>query len=402
MITMRVGAVILLAAFATAQNTSPSKTAKSNIAEPELPVIDYSGGGAIVGSVQVVTKRSTIYDTWRANRKAIGQLSEDETVHEFGSVCITRKPDRFLVRKANPDFTLKSGDVILQYQHWGVGKADIWANGGWHRDFDWGEVDENGKLFYTEKEGTLWPVLKKWDLTLLEPGIREWWARVGREDGTAGWVLVQGNLRFEHMNLLFSASPDEKVGSKMPLAAADIAAPRLPVIDYSTCPGDGRIVPDWKIERDDRMYSSFQDDRTVVGTLKAGEKVTVLRGANLVREPDRAVIKYIGPYDDSSLLKVGQLALGYGVEPNQDVVFWSNGLWFAEWIEAVAEKGHCGFRLGFDAGGCSIDIVKDGISEWWLQVRTSSGLTGWALAEKINGDKRRDGNFSALCHYGED
>jgi hypothetical protein len=283
MITIRVGTVLLLAALASAQNTSASKVAGSNIAEPELPVIDYSGDVAIAGSTRIVTKRSTIYDTWRENRKAIGQLSDDERVHEFGSLCITRKPDRFLVRKANPDFALKTGDMILQYQHWGEGKTDIWANGGWHRDFDW-------------------PVLKTWDLTLVEPGVREWWVRVSREDGTTGWVLVQGNLKLGYLDSLFSASPDQKVGSKIPLTTADIPAPKLPMIDYSACPGDGRIVSDWIIERDDRMYSSFQDGRTVVATLKAGEKVTVLGGANLVREPDRAVIKYIAPYDDPSLL----------------------------------------------------------------------------------------------------
>jgi hypothetical protein len=71
------------------------------------------------------------------------------------------------------------------------------------------------------------------------------------------------------------------------------------------------------------------------------------------------------------------------------------------WIEAVAEKGRCGFGV-FGQGGCSIDIVKDGVSEWWVQVRTSSGVTGWVLAEKFNGDKRSYGNFSNLCHYGED
>jgi hypothetical protein len=386
--------VLLLTALADAQNPSASKATESNVPEPELPVVEYSGIGGLDGMAQVVTKRSTIYDTWRENRKAIGQLSEGEKVNEFGGVCVTRKPDRLRVNKVDPDFTLKAGDVILQYAHWGAAKADIWASGGWHRYFDWGETDHGTKeIFYAEKDGTLLPVLQKWDLTVIEPGIREWWLRVSREDGTSGWVLVQGNLKYGYMNLLFSASLDETAGSKMSLAGADVRVPKLPVIDYSTCPGDGRIVPDWKIERDDRVYSSFQDGRTAVGALKAGEKVTVLRGANVVREPDQAVIKYIGPSDDPSLLKVGAVALGYGVEPNQYVIFWSNGVWFVEDIEMVAEKGACGFALGFAAGGCTMDIVKDGTSEWWVQVKTNGGLTGWVHGEK---------NFSDLCHYGED
>lgn len=73
-----------------------------------------------------------------------------------------------------------------------------------------------------------------------------------------------------------------------------------------------------------------------------------------------------------------------------------------EWIEMVAEKGQCGFTLGFGPGGCSIDIVKDGVSEWWVGVETSTGLTGWVLAAKFNAGKSWYGNFSDLCHYGED
>jgi hypothetical protein len=83
-------------------------------------------------------------------------------------------------------------------------------------------------------------------------------------------------------------------------------------------------------------------------------------------------------------------------------VFWSKGRWFAEWEEAVAVKSHCGFRSGFSQGGCEIDIIKNGASKWWVQVKTKSGVTGWVLAEKLNGDKPWYGNFSDLCHYGED
>lgn len=398
MIAPRIFLPLLLAALATAQNSS-SKSEEANPAEPELPVISYSGGGASEGVMQIVTKPSTLYDSWRGNRKAVGELSENEGVHEYATICITRKPDRFLVKKANPDFTFKARDVILQYAHWGHGAADIWANGGWHRDFDWGETSANQDIFYTEKEGTLWPFLKTWDLTLLEPGKREWWVRVVKQDGTAGWLLVQKNLKFWYMDLLFSSAPDE-TGSKSPVLA-DIPTPKLPLIDFSTCPGDGRIVPDWKIDKDDRMYSSFQNDRALVGQLKAGETVTVLRGANIVREPSRAVIKYVGRHDDPSAQKVGDTALAYGVEPDQAVVFWANGMWFTEDIESVAEKGQCGFTAGFGPGGCTIDIVKDGIGEWWVQVKTAAGLTGWVLAEKT-GDQHWDGNFSQLCHYGED
>jgi hypothetical protein len=180
--------------------------------------------------------------------------------------------------------------------------------------------------------------------------------------------------------------------------------PKLPVINYEACPGKGKTVLNVKISQDDQIHRLWQGNGKSIGKLKAGEEVTVLGGLNVILEPDRAVIKYVGPGAPSAL-KVGDVALGYGIEPDDtggDIVFWSKGTWFAEWEEAVAEKSHCGFTSGFGQGGCEIDIIKDGVSEWWVQVKTSSGVTGWVLAEKFNGDKHWYGNFSDLCHYGED
>jgi hypothetical protein len=177
--------------------------------------------------------------------------------------------------------------------------------------------------------------------------------------------------------------------------------PELPVVDHYACPGRGNTVSNVKIDQDDRIYPSWQENGKAIGTLKAGDKVTVLGGANVIREPDTAVIKYVDPHA-SPLLKVGDVALGYGLDADENFVFWAKGVWFAEFIETVANKGQCGFRGGFGEGGCTIDIIKDGVSEWWVQVKTSSGLTGWVLAEKFNRGKRWYGNFSDLCHYGED
>ena len=185
------------------------------------------------------------------------------------------------------------------------------------------------------------------------------------------------------------------------IGQSNIAKPELPVVDDYACPGKRNTVPNVKIDHDDRIYSSWQSNSKFVGKLYAGDKVTVLGGANVIREPDTAVIKYVGP-NDSPSLKVGAVALGYGVDADENFVFWANGVWFGEWIETIAEKGQCGFRGGFGLGGCTIDITQDGESEWWVQVKTSSGLTGWVVAAKFNGGKRWYGNFSDLCHYGED
>ena len=194
-------------------------------------------------------------------------------------------------------------------------------------------------------------------------------------------------------------------GQKQPtnpkIGKSNTPEPTLPVVDDYACPGKGNTVPNVMISQRDRIYSSWQDDRKLIGTLKAGDKVTVLGGANIIREPDTAIIKYVGP-DDSPLLKVGDVAHGYGLDADENIVFWAKGVWFAGDIETVAEKGQCGFTSGFGQGGCTIDIVEDGVSDWWVQIKTSGGVTGWVLAAKFTRGKRWSGNFGDLCHYGED
>jgi hypothetical protein len=205
--------------------------------------------------------------------------------------------------------------------------------------------------------------------------------------------------------LLLTSFVSAQEGSSPKIGHSNTPKPKLPVVDYYACPGTGKdpgkgeTVPNVKVSQDDRMYPSWRGNAAPVGTLKAGEEVTVLNGVNVTREPDRAVIKYANPL---SPLKVGDAALGYGIESDGNLVFWAKGIWFEVDIEAVAEKGQCGFTAGFGPGGCTIDIVKEGVSEWWVQVKTSTGLRGWVVAEKQNGDKRWYGNFADLCHYGED
>jgi hypothetical protein len=180
--------------------------------------------------------------------------------------------------------------------------------------------------------------------------------------------------------------------------------PKLPVVDDNACPGKGRTTS-VKVSQDYHVYSSWKSDGKSIGTLKAGEEVTALGGVNLIREPDIAVIKYDDGYRS---LKVGDAALSYGIEVlevdrvngvwDAGVVFWSNGVWFLEDPERVAEQGVCG--LG--DSGCSVDIIKYGVSEWWVQVKTNSGLTGWVLAEKFNHDKDWSSDFVRMCHFYED
>ena len=60
-----------------------------------------------------------------------------------------------------------------------------------------------------------------------------------------------------------------------------------------------RVVPRWKIGRRAQVYSSWQNQRIVIGMLKAGEEVTVLAGVNVTRKPDK--VSVVRPVPDLSL-----------------------------------------------------------------------------------------------------
>lgn len=175
-------------------------------------------------------------------------------------------------------------------------------------------------------------------------------------------------------------APDPKPKPKIP-------EPKLPVIDYDACPGKGNVVPHVRIERADQIYSSWEDKRAVIGSLKAGEEVTVLAGVNVIREPGKALISQ--PDADHSLNR-GDVVLVYGFHAGfYDV--WAKGVWFTEYYENLGDMQQCGFR---DHTMCNWKIVRRGVNEWWVQVKTGTGFTGWVLAEKDTSDKEwNDGNF---------
>jgi hypothetical protein len=122
------------------------------------------------------------------NRSLVATLKAGEKVIGLTGVLISRKPDRFLVKRPIPRFSLTVGDVILQYAEWGEGAADLWAKGVWYKSFDWGET-EDGNLILSDD-----------NVTIVEHGSREWWIQVKTASGKTGWVLATGN--FDGMDAL--------------------------------------------------------------------------------------------------------------------------------------------------------------------------------------------------------
>jgi hypothetical protein len=140
---------------------------------------------------------------------------------------------------------------------------------------------------------------------------------------------------------------------------------------------------DKQLQADDRLYSSWQDSRTVVLGLASGTEVTQVGAVNIIREPDRGVIT--GKIDESLRPLVrGDEVLGYGLRSDGFISFWGKGISFTESYENIVFKGSCGFA---DKTQCHINITKPGVQEWWLQLKTSDGVRGWIRGLKQSGDK---------------
>jgi hypothetical protein len=175
-------------------------------------------------------------------------------------------------------------------------------------------------------------------------------------------------------------------------------APKLPVVDFDACGSpnpriySGDPLP-FELEADDRLYSSWQDSRTFVRSLPRGTKVTRVGAVNITWEPDRGVIT--GKVDESlSPLAEGDEVFGYGLHSDGFVSFWGKGVWFGEDLDNIAFKGSCGFA---DKTECHVNITKHGVQEWWMQLKTSDGVTGWILGLKQSGDKVSFGPNAGLA-----
>jgi hypothetical protein len=166
--------------------------------------------------------------------------------------------------------------------------------------------------------------------------------------------------------------------------------PKLPVINANACPqpraaGETEASIKVSLVQDQEIYSSWADSRSAYRKLKAGESVTELAGLEVVRQPDQALLTRTGAEELTKELakegisfKRGDVVLRYGFRDDGNWDFWGKGAWFKFDSEHEGNlKGECGFA---DANECEFAVLKRGVKERWVKVRTSSNLVGWMRA----------------------
>jgi hypothetical protein len=165
--------------------------------------------------------------------------------------------------------------------------------------------------------------------------------------------------------LLTAQAPSNKSSS---------AEPTLPVITLRACPFEGCSFRKWIVLKDVTLYSNWKDDRKPVTTVKAAEVVTGITGVHITYEPDR--IEVLQPLPELGF-RPGDILLRYMYRGEGFADIWTKGQWHKEF--------DCSFISEMDSTGCMRDcaakVVSQGRKVWWVQVKTSRDLIGWAKSE---------------------
>lgn len=151
--------------------------------EPSLPVVDDNACPfeGCTFRKWFVARDSTIFSSWKDDRKPVSTLKKGEVVTGLTGVHITYEPDRIKVLKPIPELHLQPGDIILRYMYHGEGFADIWVKGQWKKEYDC--------TFITEKDGS--GCLRDCLAKVVSEGRKDWWVRLKTAQGSIGWAKVE-------------------------------------------------------------------------------------------------------------------------------------------------------------------------------------------------------------------
>ena len=121
----------------------------------------------------------TVYDTWKAVRHTIAQLTVGDRVNGITGAVVTYRPGLIRMERDLPEWNLRRGDTILTYTCCSEGFAAVWFKGEYHSLFDisfakWPDGTGCGGAHCAA--------------TYVDLGRKSWWAEVKLASGRTGWV----------------------------------------------------------------------------------------------------------------------------------------------------------------------------------------------------------------------
>lgn len=152
--------------------------------------------------------------------------------------------------------------------------------------------------------------------------------------------------------------------------------PALPKIDENACPFEGCQFGPWTATDRVQLFSSWRKDRRPLITIPKGDRVTALRGVHITFEPSEITVTApMPPYE----LKPGDTIYGYMYKGEGVFSAWFNGYW----VEDFDGSGIAGAGCNRN---CTAKSSKEGRTEWWVEIETKDGTTGWTKdTEKFSG-----------------
>jgi len=149
--------------------------------------------------------------------------------------------------------------------------------------------------------------------------------------------------------------------------------------------------PDWIVKKGAPVYSSWRNDRTKIGKLTSRQKLVVLAGIDIVRQPDKILVTKGKP---DLGLNPGDTILRYQIFGEGEASIWAKGNWYDRYsLWSTIESNGCAV-----SDGCDSLVIENGIREQWIQIETETGLTGWVLDRKFTRGVLWDsGVFGQLC-----
>jgi hypothetical protein len=143
--------------------------------------------------------------------------------------------------------------------------------------------------------------------------------------------------------------------------------PVLPKIDESACPFEGCQFGAWTATDNVQLFSSWTEDRKPVATISKGQQLTAITGVHITFEPSE--IQVTTPMPDYGL-KPGDIVYGYMNKGEGVFNAWFNGYW----VEDFDGSGIAGAGCNRN---CNAKFLREGRSEWWVQVKLRDGTTYW-------------------------
>jgi len=152
--------------------------------------------------------------------------------------------------------------------------------------------------------------------------------------------------------------------------------PALPKIDENACPFEGCQFGVWKASDRVQLFSSWKEDRKLVATISKGDSVTAITGVHITFEPSEMQVTMPIPNYD---LKPGDTIYGYMYKGEGAFSAWFNGLWVEDFDGSGVAGAGCNRK-------CNAKLLKEGRFEWWVQIKTKDGATGWTKdTDKFDG-----------------